>query len=789
MNFIPTKFIGLILFVFFLIFNLSCTKDSDLFKEAVSEDIEKNIGDSSSSEGNDGLTLLTKTFVPVQDAYVQDGQGYDVDIIRIENGRRKSYLTFDLSEVNGPIEDAKLVLTVSQDAGYGTFEAYEGSDTDWTEETLNQSNAPQENLLLGSTIVYDGESYFQIDLNANDLIGDLTNIVLIQRDGNDIAVASRENVADVVPKLTLTYLGTPENGDQNAEENTDNNDNSGSDDSNNNDGGSSGDDSNNNDGGSGDDSNTGGNSDRTGDTNYFVRVDGDNSNDGLTEATAFRTIQRAVDHAEPGDIVWVKAGNYGGATVFSRRNGTASKPIRIIGYQNAPNDIVSDVFSTYTREDFNSDGEVLPNNIMPLIQTDRGSDNDPDPGDNAFTINHDYIWIENFMGQYNDMTVRASGTKGLTLINIVSNETGNWDPTNPQWNDPVTYAESTGGNLSGHGLRLSNCDEMLVKNCIVFNAGHVGIDLISSDNNTLENNTVVVTKDGNPTDYHQTLWSSDNNVVRNFVSIRKTGVSHQSRAYAIKCDSNNNLIEGGYAENLRFQCYFNSDDNVFKDITLISTTGQINEGGVQIFGDSNRNAFINFKMYNSGGIMFLGSNYSECESRVSFAPTAGSNNLFINPVIKNIHPWHGGFIEFMFLGPDGDDAGTNYVIGGTFDGAPYLFKQDRPVENIILINTSINNVTDGFKTSRDNNTSYSFNATYDHVNFHNVAFSIPSGTNVTTLNPGFNNPMTDDYTLSSNSQLIGIGVNASSISNLSAIDHNNNPRPSSSGWSIGAFEN
>ena len=45
-------------------------------------------------------------------------------------------------------------------------------------------------------------------------------------------------------------------------------------------------------------------------TNYVDAVNGSDANDGLTAATAKRTLQAAVDDAEPGDVVLAAPGFY-----------------------------------------------------------------------------------------------------------------------------------------------------------------------------------------------------------------------------------------------------------------------------------------------------------------------------------------------------------------------------------------------------------------------------------------------------------------------------------------------
>ena len=68
---------------------------------------------------------------------------------------------------------------------------------------------------------------------------------------------------------------------------------------------------------------------------YYVSPDGDDARDGMTEATALRTPQRAVDLAGPGDIVLLKGGKYAGrgdAVKFTR----PGNPAGWIVLKNAP---------------------------------------------------------------------------------------------------------------------------------------------------------------------------------------------------------------------------------------------------------------------------------------------------------------------------------------------------------------------------------------------------------------------------------------------------------------------
>jgi hypothetical protein len=64
---------------------------------------------------------------------------------------------------------------------------------------------------------------------------------------------------------------------------------------------------------------------------YYVRTDGSNANNGLTNSSggAFLTIDYALDNADPGDIIRVQAGTYA-ARVTPAASGTSGNPITLV---------------------------------------------------------------------------------------------------------------------------------------------------------------------------------------------------------------------------------------------------------------------------------------------------------------------------------------------------------------------------------------------------------------------------------------------------------------------------
>lgn len=69
-------------------------------------------------------------------------------------------------------------------------------------------------------------------------------------------------------------------------------------------------------------------------TNYYVSSNGEDGNSGISSDKSWRTIQKAVDIAEPGDVINLSEGEYF-QDVLTRRSGSTSAPIVITGPQTA----------------------------------------------------------------------------------------------------------------------------------------------------------------------------------------------------------------------------------------------------------------------------------------------------------------------------------------------------------------------------------------------------------------------------------------------------------------------
>jgi len=219
MKFVPTKFNDLALLTFVLLFLISCSKDSEIFEEAIAENIEENIQDSP--------RLVSKTIFlsPSNDAYLQQGQRFNEQIIRVEPGLRTSYLMFDLDQINGEIEDVELQFTITADSGDGTVKIHKGNGNNWTEESISAETAPTPSEEVGTlTKAFDVGTTEKVEVANSLLTEDKISFVVSQESGNDIALAAKENTSESGPQLKVTYLASEtdsseeSNVDEEAEE-------------------------------------------------------------------------------------------------------------------------------------------------------------------------------------------------------------------------------------------------------------------------------------------------------------------------------------------------------------------------------------------------------------------------------------------------------------------------------------------------------------------------------------------------------------------------------------------
>ncbi len=490
-------------------------------------------------------------------------------------------------------------------------------------------------------------------------------------------------------------------------------------------------------------------------TTYYVKSDGSNSNNGLTEATAWKTIKYAAGKVTNGDIVYVKAGIYNDKNLKLPSGITDSK-ITFEGYQNTPGDI-----SNIDWWDYETNRNLDPTK-MPLLN---GGDRATGTGIN-FT-NH--IVVKNFqVTMYSDGVISWSA-EDCIIENIIVSEIG----------DINDSYDGTGiGIYYGEGFNT-------IKNCVVYNAAAEAVMVYKDDHNLLEN--VKVYCDDNQTlyysntDYYFEIESNDN-IIRNCYIERVGNLDHVGHGFTMKGDGyewSGNLFENCVAKNLEgggfVARHSGVTNNVYKNCTAYKATGFLIRDG------ANHNKYYNCKAI-------------DCTSAVSIMYTgedpwdpdyAGTDNDFYNCLFKNF----GYFINFnSYDGQYSKGGENNRFINCVIENGQVLYRCNRENKNNELINSIVSNVS----TYRIGN--YDISMSYTNSDFWNNEFDTPSGSNILAIDPLFSDAAHGDYSLQANSPCIDAGVTDTSGLFLPLFDADGNSRISDGNGDavatidIGAFE-
>ncbi len=166
---------------------------------------KSNITLSGTTVDPDPDSSKTVTLSAIDDAYLQGNTRFNSTILRTENGRRVSYLKFNVSEIKGAITNASLKLTVNGDSGNGNINVNVGNSNNWTENNLSTSNAPGIGRLLGNlNKTFELNQVQNFGLNNLSVNGNFLTLIVTQTGGNDVSFASDENSTGK-PVLTMTY--------------------------------------------------------------------------------------------------------------------------------------------------------------------------------------------------------------------------------------------------------------------------------------------------------------------------------------------------------------------------------------------------------------------------------------------------------------------------------------------------------------------------------------------------------------------------------------------------------
>lgn len=483
-------------------------------------------------------------------------------------------------------------------------------------------------------------------------------------------------------------------------------------------------------------------------TSYFVNVSGNDNNSGLSESNAWKTITYAASASSPvgpGDIVNIKAGDYGNEYIVFEIDGTALDPIKFIGYTNSPQDNPNLNYQY---------GDPLDESVMPLIDgVDRSV------GIGITMHNTSYIELSNIQIKNYRFGLYAYRGEFLKMKNIIATTFGD-----------INHAYDGKGIVVG-SFALGN----VIEDCVVLNACAEGLSVIG-DRNTIRNCQTYA--DDNSTgiksamDYYIHVAGNDN-VIENCFVERIGAIAHNGHGIDLKGNCENNIIRNCTVKGMAINGYElrhrGVKNNVIENCVAINCGFTIRDG-------ASHNTIRNCKTESADYAVILLDTTEDEDAQYAGRNNTIENCLFQNTVLSSINLLHYGSAAVSVVD-------SNTFVNCVFDGGEYFVNADRENYDNNLSNCIFTNIQN-FIGSSYYGSPFPVNFNFDHSYFHNNGFVMPNGIALFDDDPQFVDIANNNYQLSDQSPCIDAGTNT----NAPAVDFDGNIRPYNGVVDIGAYE-
>ncbi|MBA6314707.1 Ig-like domain-containing protein [Cellulophaga baltica] len=452
----------------------------------------------------------------------------------------------------------------------------------------------------------------------------------------------------------------------------------------------------------------------------YVTTTGKSTNTGATEASAW-SISHAFNTAKAGDIVYIKAGNYGAVNLVVKNSGNASNPIQFIGYKTNPGDIESINGPTVSYQDYKNNGNKLDATVMPTIIGNTINDEGQGTG---IKSTKSYIQFSNFQISNYEKNIFAEEGTQILIKNIISTDAGDFNIDHmyvpkSEWKAGDPGTTTAGLEYSGWGVVLYGTNSQ-IENSIVINAGAEGFH-IRGDNHKHNNNKVYSDSKINPCDYYYLITDANYNTLDNIYVERVGDLAHAGHGLVLKVRATNNNINNCKSKNTAIETSFDGVNN--NNFYNCHITGGIDKNGAFLIANgSHHNTYTNCSTDDAEGVQF--SDWKDGLESGTGLTNAGHDNKFINCVFKNqksainLYWWdQSAFIQSA--------AYSNTFENCEFKNLDYLFEVDRINYNNSVKNSTITNVKELRYSQNKSNVSLSLGFTFTNVSIIDSNIKLP----------------------------------------------------------------
>lgn len=453
---------------------------------------------------------------------------------------------------------------------------------------------------------------------------------------------------------------------------------------------------------------------------YFV--DSSNQSEGNgSQLSPWRSISQATSsNLQPGDIVFIKAGEYGNENLVLQSDGNLNEPIIFRGYKEFPGDNPQ---AAYPRYGLNIDD-------MPTLTGDHPGDGIAIDLNGKSYVHFENIQIRKYRLGIRNMRAPHESSTGIKLKNIVGH----------------TFGIQSNDRYSGWGILIDDEYNEII-DCQIIDAGAECFG-IYGDYNNISNCHAGNYSDINATDYFIMTWGDHNIIDKCSVHRASYIQSHSGHGIGSKNGSNNQFIDcvsvntnkGFYASGPE------SHHNFFRNCVAQNAVGLVVREG------AHHNTFDGCVITNTE----VAVRFFDSEEFGEQSMSAGSNNLFVNCLFE-----HNSTVIDLWNGIYNSPVHSNLFVNCIMNDAKNLFSTKAPNIDNFLVNCVIYNVELYNEQVSSIQSEECFHVLKNCRLWENK-FSQAEvlGSNILESDPQFLNASTSDFRPSENSNLIDKGVDS-----------------------------